>query len=40
MKNIGDRVDDLAGSLNLISEKGKGVTMDIRIPLIMEGKNG
>ncbi|MGT2934041.1 sensor histidine kinase [Streptococcus catagoni] len=39
LKNIDDRVDDLAGTINLISEKGKGVSMDIRLPLVMEEKN-
>ena len=34
LKNIEDRVDDLAGSLHLISQKGKGVSMDIRLPIV------
>lgn len=40
LKNIEDRIDDFAGSLNVISERGKGVSMDIRLPLVTEGKNG
>lgn len=36
LKNIEDRVDDLAGSIKLISQKGKGVSMDIRLPLVRE----
>ncbi|EGJ27818.1 sensor histidine kinase [Streptococcus porcinus] len=40
LKNIEDRIDDFAGSLNVISERGKGVSMDIRLPLVAEGKNG
>lgn len=35
LKNIEDRVNDLAGTLRLISQKGKGVSMDIRLPLAM-----
>ncbi|HEL0580871.1 TPA: sensor histidine kinase [Streptococcus equi subsp. zooepidemicus] len=35
LKNIEDRVNDLAGTLCLISQKGKGVSMDIRLPLVM-----
>ncbi|CRR24173.1 sensor histidine kinase [Streptococcus equi subsp. equi] len=35
LKNIEDRVNDLAGTLRLISQKGKGVSMDIRLPLVM-----
>ncbi|HEL0022304.1 TPA: sensor histidine kinase [Streptococcus equi subsp. zooepidemicus] len=35
LKNIEDRVNDLAGTLRLISQKGKGVSMDIRLPLMM-----
>ncbi|MGV3082252.1 sensor histidine kinase, partial [Streptococcus dysgalactiae] len=34
LKNIEDRVDDLAGTMHLISQKGKGVSMDIRLPIV------
>ncbi|HER4019943.1 TPA: sensor histidine kinase, partial [Streptococcus pyogenes] len=34
LKNIEDRVNDLAGNLHLISQKGKGVSMDIRLPIV------
>ncbi|HEN0959730.1 TPA: sensor histidine kinase [Streptococcus agalactiae] len=42
LKNIEDRVEDLAGNLQLISQPGKGVAMDIRLPLVnqSEDKNG
>ncbi|MCK1232236.1 sensor histidine kinase [Streptococcus uberis] len=40
LKNIGDRVDDLAGTFNLISQRGKGVSMDIRLPIMSEESNG
>lgn len=42
LKNIEDRVEDLAGNLQLLSQPGKGVAMDIRLPLInqSEDKNG
>lgn len=40
LKNIGDRVDDLAGTFNLIRQKGKGVSMDIRLPIMSEESNG
>ncbi|MGT2888247.1 sensor histidine kinase [Streptococcus didelphis] len=40
LKNIEDRVDDLAGTINLISQKDKGVSMDIRLPLVMGEHNG
>ncbi|SUO88864.1 sensor histidine kinase [Streptococcus uberis] len=40
LKNIGDRVDDFAGTFNLISQKGKGVSMDIRLPIMSEESNG
>ncbi|HGI4147054.1 sensor histidine kinase [Streptococcus agalactiae] len=42
LKNIEDRVEDLAGNLQLLSQPGKGVTMDIRLPLVnqSEDKNG
>lgn len=32
--NIEDRVDNLAGTVQLMSQKGKGVSMDVRLPLI------
>ncbi|MFR2741828.1 MAG: sensor histidine kinase [Streptococcus agalactiae] len=32
LKNIEDRVEDLAGNLQLLSQPGKGVAMDIRLP--------
>ncbi|MGT2930147.1 sensor histidine kinase [Streptococcus dentasini] len=34
LKNIQDRVDDLAGTVNMLSSKGKGVSMDIRLPIL------
>ncbi|MCC9855344.1 sensor histidine kinase, partial [Streptococcus agalactiae] len=34
LKNIEDRVEDLAGNLQLLSQPGKGVAMDIRLPLV------
>lgn len=42
LKNIEDRVEDLAGNLQLLSHPGKGVAMDIRLPLVnqSEDKNG
>ncbi|HEO8284592.1 TPA: sensor histidine kinase [Streptococcus agalactiae] len=42
LKNIEDRVEDLAGNLQLLSQPGKGVVMDIRLPLVnqSEDKNG
>ncbi|HGD0314070.1 TPA: sensor histidine kinase [Streptococcus agalactiae] len=42
LKNIEDRVEDLAGNLKLLSQPGKGVAMDIRLPLVnqSEDKNG
>ncbi|MFC3931727.1 sensor histidine kinase [Streptococcus dentapri] len=39
LKNIQDRVDDLAGTMTMLSSKGKGVSMDIRLP-ILEDKEG
>lgn len=39
LKNIEDRVDDLAGTVSLLSAKGQGVSMDIRVP-IMEENHG
>ena len=42
LKNIEDRVEDLEGNLQLLSQPGKGVAMDIRLPLVnqSEDKNG
>ncbi|HGD1712226.1 TPA: sensor histidine kinase [Streptococcus agalactiae] len=42
LKNIEDQVEDLAGNLQLLSQPGKGVAMDIRLPLVnqSEDKNG
>ncbi|HGK6813628.1 TPA: sensor histidine kinase [Streptococcus agalactiae] len=42
LKNIEDRVEDLAGNLQLLSQPGKGLAMDIRLPLVnqSEDKNG
>ncbi|EJZ02957.1 sensor histidine kinase [Streptococcus agalactiae STIR-CD-17] len=42
LKNIEDRVEDLAVNLQLLSQPGKGVAMDIRLPLVnqSEDKNG
>ncbi|HEO6270301.1 TPA: sensor histidine kinase [Streptococcus agalactiae] len=42
LKNIEDRVEDLAGNLQFLSQPGKGVAMDIRLPLVnqSEDKNG
>lgn len=42
LKNIEDRVEDLAGNLQRLSQPGKGVAMDIRLPLVnqSEDKNG
>lgn len=37
LKNIEDRVEDIAGILTLLSAKGQGVSMDIRVP-VMEGE--
>lgn len=34
LKNIQDRVDDLAGTVTMLSSKGKGVSMDIRLPIL------
>lgn len=38
LKNIKDRVDDLGGTLQLLSQPDKGVSMDIRLPLVPEEK--
>ncbi|MFC5631800.1 MULTISPECIES: sensor histidine kinase [Streptococcus] len=37
LKNIEDRVEDLAGTMKLLSSKGQGTSLDIRVPL-MEGE--
>lgn len=37
LKNIEDRVEDLAGTMKLLSSKGRGTSLDIRVPL-MEGE--
>ena len=34
LKNIQDRVEDLAGTVTMLSSKGKGVSMDIRLPIL------
>ncbi|MCC9933005.1 sensor histidine kinase [Streptococcus agalactiae] len=39
LKNIEDRVEDLAGNLQLLSQPGKGVAMDIRLPLVNQSKD-
>lgn len=36
LNNIEERVDDMAGTMTLLSQKGKGVSMDIRLPLVKE----
>jgi NarL family two-component system sensor histidine kinase LiaS len=36
LTNIEDRVDDMAGTIKLLSQPGKGVSMDIRLPLVKE----
>lgn len=36
LKNIEDRVDDLAGTVRILSAKGKGVSMAIRVPILEE----
>ncbi|MCI5871461.1 MAG: sensor histidine kinase, partial [Streptococcus sp.] len=40
LKNIEDRVKDMAGTIKLMSAKDRGVSMDIRIPLVEGEKNG
>lgn len=37
ISNIEERVDDMAGTVTLLSQKGKGVSMDIRLPLVKGG---
>lgn len=39
LKNIEDRVKDMAGVLKMMSAKNKGVSMDIRIPLVKGEEN-
>ncbi|HGI3509274.1 TPA: sensor histidine kinase [Streptococcus agalactiae] len=39
LKNIEDRVEDLAGNLQLLSQPGKGVAMDIRLPLVNQSED-
>ncbi|MCS4488590.1 sensor histidine kinase [Streptococcus sciuri] len=36
LKNIRDRVEDLAGTVQLLSQVGKGTSLDVRLPLIDE----
>lgn len=36
LNNIEDRVDDMAGTIKLLSQPGKGVSMDIRLPLVQK----
>ncbi|MGT2742973.1 sensor histidine kinase [Streptococcus plurextorum] len=38
LKNIEDRVEDMAGIMTMLSSRGKGTSLDIRLPL-MEGDN-
>lgn len=38
LKNIEDRVDDMAGTVDFLSQIGKGVVMTVRLPLI-KGEN-
>lgn len=40
LKNIEDRVDDLAGTLQILSAPGKGVAMDIRLPILSLEREG
>ena len=37
ISNIEERVDDMTGTVTLLSQKGKGVSMDIRLPLVKGG---
>ncbi|MCC9879717.1 sensor histidine kinase, partial [Streptococcus agalactiae] len=39
LKNIEDRVEDLAGNLQLLSQPDKGVAMDIRLPLVNQNED-
>lgn len=36
LRNIKERVDDMAGTVTLLSQKGKGVSMDVRLPLMTD----
>lgn len=36
LNNIEDRVDDMAGTIKLLSQPEKGVSMDIRLPLVQK----
>ena len=38
MKNIQDRVDDMAGRIKILASPKKGVAIDIKVPLV-EGEN-
>lgn len=40
LKNIEDRVEDMAGTVRFLSAKSKGVSMDIRIPIMEEKTDG
>ncbi|MGT2908148.1 sensor histidine kinase [Streptococcus dentiloxodontae] len=39
LKNIQERVDDMAGNVSFLSAKGKGTSMDIRVPILKGEKN-
>lgn len=40
IKNIQDRVEDMAGTVQMLSSEGKGVSMTIKIPLMKGEENG
>lgn len=40
LKNIEDRVEDMAGTVTFLSAKGKGMSMDIRVPIMEEKDDG
>jgi NarL family two-component system sensor histidine kinase LiaS len=40
LKNIEDRVEDMAGTVTFLSAKGKGMSMDIRVPIMEETNDG
>lgn len=40
LKNIEDRVEDMAGTVRFLSAKGKGVSMDIRVPMMEDKTDG